>query len=63
MSAPALNRTAVVKPYKCSRCDKRFPSPESGSAHLTKKHNGEGFLSWFHVLKRNAIETRSESRR
>lgn len=44
-----LNR--AKKPYKCSRCERRFPSPEAGSAHLEKKHNGEGFLSWSRVLK------------
>lgn len=32
--------------YECSRCDKLLPSPESGEAHLTKKHNGHGFLTW-----------------
>lgn len=32
--------------YECSRCDKLLPSPESGNAHLEKRHNGEGFLVW-----------------
>lgn len=32
--------------YQCSCCDKIFPSPEAGSAHLAKRHNGYGFLAW-----------------
>lgn len=32
--------------YQCSLCDKMLPSPEAGEAHLQKKHNGHGFLTW-----------------
>ena len=32
--------------FECSRCDKVLPSPEAGTAHLEKKHNGYGFLVW-----------------
>lgn len=41
--------SAKAKPYKCSICEKRFPSPEAGSAHLTKRHEGGGYLSWFQI--------------
>lgn len=38
--------------YECSRCDRLFPSPEAGNAHLDKKHNGHGFLTWHPEDKR-----------
>jgi hypothetical protein len=42
--------------YQCSRCDKLLPSPEAGSAHLEKKHNGEGFLVWRDQVPQSALD-------
>ena len=44
--AATLKRRVVEKPYKCSICQKLFPSPEAGSAHLEKKHSGGGYIFW-----------------
>lgn len=47
-------KKAKLTPYKCAICHKAFPSPEAGAAHLDKKHNGHGYLSWFQPTQRYA---------
>ena len=45
-SGKAKRRNPLEVGYECSRCDKLLPTPESGEAHLQKRHNGYGFLVW-----------------
>ena len=37
----------AVGGYECAICRKVLPSPEAGEAHLSKRHDGHGYLTWF----------------
>jgi len=48
--------TPSAKHFQCSICRKMFPSPESGNAHLDKRHQGCGYLTWQKLPKKARVD-------
>lgn len=49
---PSSVRAAEKNRYECALCHRRLPSPEAAEAHLQKRHEGHGYVTYCAALQR-----------